>query len=297
MLVTGGTGFVGRRTIPALLERGHDVVALSRSDAAAEAAERMGADVVRGDLDDVDDLASAFTSAGADALMNIASLGFGHAPAIVAACSAAGLRRAVFVSTTAVFTKLNAGSKTVRLAAEETVISSGLDWTIVRPTMIYGGPDDRNLSRLLSTLERRPVMPLPGGGRRLQQPIHVGDLAAVLVTAIEHDGSIGRAFNVAGRDALPFREMVLECGRALGKRVVVIPVPLAPILWATRLNERWLKAPLLKSEQFERLAEDKSFDNGAAISELGFTPRTFAQGIRDELEEIGRSRREATREA
>jgi uncharacterized protein YbjT (DUF2867 family) len=71
------------------------------------------------------------------------------------------------VSTTAVTTTIKAPSKRLRLAGEATVRESILDWTIVRPTMIYGAPDDRNLARLLRLLKKTPVIPLPGGGRRL----------------------------------------------------------------------------------------------------------------------------------
>ncbi len=292
VVVTGGTGFVGRRTVPLLIERGFEPVLVTRSEEAATKAGAMGAEVVMADLADVEALQSAFSGSGANVLLNIASLGFGHGPGIVEACRASGIRRAVFVSTTAMFTTLNASTKAIRIAAEDSITSSGLDYTIIRPTMIYGGPDDRNVCRLLAALERRPIMPLPGGGRGLQQPIHVEDLAEVLVTAIDSAVSIGKAYNVAGREALTFREMVLECGRALGRRVTVVPVPLAPVLMAARLNERLAKVPRLKAEQFERLAEDKSFDNGPASEELGLDARSFAQGVRDELVEIGRTRQE-----
>ena len=106
-----------------------------------------------------------------DALVNLASLGFGHARGIVRAAVRAGLDRAVFVSTTAVTTTLPARSKAVRLAAEDEIRGSGLSWTILRPTMIYGAAGDRNLSRLLALLARlqRGSAPLPlvaAGARR-----------------------------------------------------------------------------------------------------------------------------------
>src|SRR5439155_25711459 len=122
----------------------------------------LGAAPVGGDLDDPDSVDAVFAASQAEALVNLASLGFGHAPTIVAAAEEAGLRRAVFVSTTAIFTTLEARSKAVRQAAEDTVTASSLHWTIVRPTMIYGGPDDRNMARLLQLLRRFPVVPLPG---------------------------------------------------------------------------------------------------------------------------------------
>lgn len=290
VLVTGATGFVGKRTVPELLARGHEVVALARSDAAAAAATALGADITRGDLDDSDDLASAFREAQADALMNIASLGFGHAPAIVSACHAADIRRAVFVSTTAIFTRLNAPSKTVRLAAERMIQDSGLAFTIVRPTMIYGGPDDRNIARLVARLERTPVMPMPGGGKRLQQPIHVEDLADVLCSALRTPEAIGKCYDVAGPDPISFSSMVRECAHALGRKARLVSVPVGPIIAAARANEHFLHLPFLKAEQFERLAEDKSFDIRPAVADLRFAPRSFAVGIRDELEAIAFAR-------
>lgn len=216
LLVTGGSGFTGRHLVRAALDAGKEVCAVVRSVEAARTVEALGASAVPGDLDDPASLDAAFATP-ADALINIASLGFGHAPAIVAAAEDAGLRRAVFVSTTAVTTALPAASKRVRLAAEETVRQSALDWTILRPTMIYGAPGDRNLCRLLQLLKRTPVLPLPGGGRRLQQPVHVEDLAAALLAAVGTEHAISRTYVIAGPTAQPFRDLVLHAGNAVGR--------------------------------------------------------------------------------
>src|SRR5579871_3715109 len=176
LLVTGGSGFLGGYVLAEAARRGHSCVALARSPAAARSVTARGADPLTGDMDDQAALAGAFKGARCDALLNLASLGFGHAPAIVGAAIGAGLDRAVFVSTTAVTTALPARSKAVRLAAEQAIRSSGLKWTILRPTMIYGAPGDRNLCRLLAVLARARafralpiplVLPVPGGGRRL----------------------------------------------------------------------------------------------------------------------------------
>lgn len=278
LLVTGGSGFLGRRVVPLAVRAGHDVVALARSPRAEDVVADLGAIPLRGDLDDPASL--AFADASADALLNLASLGFGHAPAIVAATAAAGIERAVFVSTTAVTTRLDARSKAVRLAAEETVRGSGLRWTIVRPTMIYGGPDDRNVARLLRLLRRTPVLPLPGGGRRLQQPVHVEDLAAALLAAVTSEAAIGRTYDVAGPEPIALRRLVDEAAAAVGRRVYVVPVPLEPVIAAARAYERLSRRPRLRAEQLERLAEDKAFSIEDAVRDLGYAPRPFAAGLR-----------------
>jgi uncharacterized protein YbjT (DUF2867 family) len=93
----------------------------------------------------------------------VASLGFGHAGLVTDAVEAARPIRSVFFSSTALFTHLPAASKAVRLAAEEQVRALRTEWTILRPTMIYGAAGDRNMERLIRFLARSPVVPLPGG--------------------------------------------------------------------------------------------------------------------------------------
>ena len=127
LLVTGGSGFLGGYVLAEAARRGHSCVALARSPAAARAVAARGATPLTGDLDDGAALTGVFASAGCDALVNLASLGFGHAPGIVRAAVRARLDRAVFVSTTAVTTTLAAPSKAVRLAAEEEIRRSGLE--------------------------------------------------------------------------------------------------------------------------------------------------------------------------
>ncbi|WP_131785519.1 SDR family oxidoreductase [Protofrankia symbiont of Coriaria ruscifolia] len=282
LVVTGGTGFLGRRVVADAIREGHHITGLARSAAAVRALERAGAQAVPGDLDDPASVDAAFRAAKGDVLINIASLGFGHANVIVSAAEAAGLNRAIFISTTAIFTTLPAATKQIRTEAEKTVTSSSLGWTILRPTMIYGGPDDRNMARLLAALRRSPLLPLPGGGKRLQQPVHVDDLASAVLAAVRLDASIGRSYTIAGPEALTFRKIVEEAGAAVGRRVVTVTLPLRTTLAVARGYERLTARPLLRAEQIARLAEDKAFSIADAAADLGFAPRPFDQGIRAE---------------
>jgi nucleoside-diphosphate-sugar epimerase len=293
LLVTGGSGFLGGYVLAEAARRGHSCVALARSDGAARTVVERGATPLDGDLDDGAALAGIFARAGCDALVNLASLGFGHAPGVVRAAERSGLDRAVFVSTTAVTTTLPARSKTVRLAAEDEIRTSDLSWTILRPTMIYGAGGDRNLSRLLvllARLSRAPVplvVPVPGGGRQLQQPVHVEDLAGAVLTAVERGAAARRHYDVAGPEPLTFAEVLRASAAAVGGRVHLVSVPLAPVIAVTRGYERVSRRPRIHVEQWQRLAEDKAFPIAAAARDLDYAPRPFAEGIRAEAAALG----------
>jgi uncharacterized protein YbjT (DUF2867 family) len=287
LLVTGGSGFLGGYVLDEAARRGHEAVALARSEAAATAVARHGGQPLIGDFDDPARLAGAFAAARCELLVNLASLGSGHAPAIVTATKAASIGRAVFVSTTAVTTTLPARSKQVRLAAEREIRGSGLQWTILRPTMIYGAPGDRNLSRLLTLLPRVPLFPVPGGGRHLQQPVHVADVADAVLNAVQRAGGAGHCYDVAGPEPLSFTELLRVCARAVGSRARFVPVPLAPLVAAARCYEAVSARPRIRAEQVQRLAEDKAFAIDDAVRDLGYAPRSFADGILAEVRALG----------
>jgi uncharacterized protein YbjT (DUF2867 family) len=287
LLVTGGSGFLGGYVLDEARRRGHQVVALTRSGKAADAVAEHGAEPLPGDFDDPTALPGVFSSARCSSLLNIASLGFGHAPAIVAAARAAGVARAVFVSTTAVTTRLPARSKQVRLDAEWQIRESGLKWTIVRPTMTYGAPGDRNLSRLLAVLARVPVLPVPGGGRHLQQPVHVADVAGAVLSAAERPACAGTTYDIAGPEPLSFSELLRVAARAVGSRTRFVPVPLSPLVAAAHGYELLSARPRIRAEQLQRLAEDKAFSIDDAARDLGYAPRPFAEGILAEARALG----------
>jgi uncharacterized protein YbjT (DUF2867 family) len=286
LMVTGGSGFLGGYVLHEASRRGHRTVALARSEAAAAAVTALGALPVNGDLNDAQSLIDAFAAKRCDVLVNLASLGFGHAPVIIAAAERAGIPRAVFVSTTAVTTTLAATSRRVRLLAEQVIREAAFDWTILRPTMIYGDPGDRNLSRLLPLLRRAPVLPIPGG-RHLQQPVHAADVADAVLAAAERPAAAGHTYDVAGPEPLTFAELLRTSARAVASRTRFVPVPLSPVVAAARGYELVSRNPRIRVEQLRRLTEDKAFAISHAVHDLGYAPRSFADGIHAEARAMG----------
>jgi nucleoside-diphosphate-sugar epimerase len=275
-LVVGGTGFLGSVVVARLPEA--EVLVRPTSNRHWLPSDTL---VRVGDLDEPTTVRAALT--GVDRLVWCASMGFGQVPTLVPIMENVGIRRAVFLSSTAIFTSLPARSRGVRLAAERAVRGSSLDWTLLRPTMIYGSGRDRNVSRLLRVLSRVPFFPIVGDGRGLHQPIYVDDLADAVIAALASQATSRRALNLGGPEPIAFVDLVRQSSAALGRRVPFVHIPAAAALGVARLVPRGPVSP----EQLRRLSEDKAVDITPAQRAFAFAPRTFADGVQLEAAALG----------
>lgn len=216
----------------------------------------------------------------ADACVHVAGIGF--AEGVIGACKRAGVRRVVFVNTTGMFSQYRAYAKEYR-RIEESITASDLDYTIIRPTMIYGNARDHNIHYLVRLVNRYPVIPVVGNGKALLQPIYAEDLAVVVAKATLEPRAIGRAYNVAGKEAIEYLELLKCIARALEKRRFFIKVPYILALAAAYIGEK-AGSKMVNVERVRRMAEDRVFDYSLASTELGFAPRSFEEGIRLEIE-------------
>ena len=285
VFVTGATGFTGSRVVSLLLLSGYQVRCLYRPTSDRSPLPQPEIEWTPGDLSDTQALTASMQ--GTDALVNIASLGFGHAESIVSAAIKAGIKRGVFISTTAIFTQLSAKSKKVRAAAERTIENSGLNYTILRPTMIYGSPRDRNMWRLIRFMRTSPIVPVLGDGDSLQQPVYVDDVAQAVINSLSTDETICKNYNISGKHPLTYNEVIDTIARQMKKRIEKIHMPSRPVVSLLRLFER-MRIPFpIKAEQVLRLNEDKAFSYTEAQRDLDYDPLSFEDGIKLELEHVG----------
>ena len=278
--VTGALGFVASRLLPRLTAGGARVLALVRPGREVPTSLRADAiEIRRGDLAVPESLAGAFD--GADAVVHLAGLAL--VPGMLPALVAAGVRRGVFVSSAGVHTKLVSHGADMKRAGEAALRASPIGYTILRPSMIYGTPRDRNMIRLLRLLERWPLVPSPLGGVTPQQPVHVDDLASAILAALVRAEAVRGEYDVGGPEPITLRDVIRECARALGRPCAILPVPIAPAHAAAVLARR-LRLPFpVRPEQVLRLAESKAVDLAPARRDLGFSPRPFREGIEAEV--------------
>lgn len=296
VLLTGGTGFVGRAVLNALVQEGHQVRLLARKPGSAEIRPLASSsvEVIAGDILNPASLGPA--AQGAQAIIHLVGIISEagkitfekiHAEGtrnVVQAAQAGGVRR--FVHMSALGTRAGAVSRyhQTKWEAEEIVRNSGLDYTIFRPSLIFG-PEDQfvNLFEKISRLS--PVVPLLGSATARFQPIDVGSVATAFVRALVVPEAVGTTLDLCGPDTLTLGEIVREILSATGRKRFTIRVP----GWAGYAQARALellfgrllkRPPPLNRDQLIMLSEDNTGRPEAANQLFGLGPPRFREGIR-----------------
>jgi uncharacterized protein YbjT (DUF2867 family) len=286
VLLTGATGLLGAALLKPLLGGGHEPRCLVRTDSPnASRLDGRRVEIVRGDARSAGDLQRAL--AGVDAFLHVA--GIEYASAVTEASRRAGVDRVVVVGSTSVHSAYPSRSGP-KLRMERVVRESGLAWTIVRPTMIYGSERDKNVHRLLRFLDRSPVFPMFGPGTNLWQPVYHEDCAGGTYEALVRPQAVGQSYDLPGAEPLTYLDLVRTSAAALGRKPRVVRLPLEPVRRSLAAAER-LRLPLpFGSEQVMRLREDKAYPYEEAKQDLDYAPRPFREGVALEvarLRELG----------
>lgn len=294
VFLTGGTGFVGSEVLRQLVAAGHTVRCLVRAGSEAKLAVREGVEVRHGDVTEPDTLKSAM--AECDAVIHLVGiirefsgrgitfqkLHFEATRNMVAAAESQGVKR--YLQMSANGTRANAVSTyhSTKWQAEEAVRSSSLEWTIFRPSLIFG-PGDAFVNMLAEMMRKLPVMPVIGDGRYRMSPVAVGDVAASFVKALALPETIGKTFHCCGPASYSYDEVLDLIGEALGKKhVAKLHHPVFLMKPAVALLENIPAFPLTTS-QMTMLLEGNVCDPQKWAETFGITPREFAEGIREYL--------------
>lgn len=273
VLVTGGSSLVGDYLLPPLVADGHSVTVFSRRTRAVPGVDWRQADVARIPLESL--------VTGADALIHLAPL-----PLLMKVLPGlpGGIAHIVAVGTTSVFTKADSRSESDRRLVEqqqraERVLTDfcrerGIRGTLLRPTLVYDGRRDKNVTRIARFIWRMRFFPLAVPGSGLRQPLHAADLADACRAALQ-SREAGPAYNLAGGETLSYRAMVERIFQALGRRPRILPVPLAIYRTALRMARLHPRLRNLSPDVADRMNQDLVFDYGDAARNLGFRPRSF----------------------
>lgn len=299
VLVTGATGFVGTHVVNALARRGHDVAVLARHPNRARNRYNRPAEVCRGDV--LDSLSLARATESRDAVIHLVGIIHEKGPQtfdrmhreavenVVAAMRTAGARRLLHMSAVGAAEDSLSEYGRTKAAGERAVRESGLDWTIFRPSIVFG-PGDGFVSLLAPIVERNPLfIPVIGKGATKFQPVSVYDVARVFSDALEKPETIGRTFEVGGPEVLTLNDIYREIATVLGKPGK--PLVHLPVWWGRILagvfeflaRRRLIGSPPLTRDQLKSLARDNVADVTETVAVFDGEWKEFRPGLREYL--------------
>jgi nucleoside-diphosphate-sugar epimerase len=291
--VLGATSLVGEYLLPQLLGKGWRVVAFSRRKPSAR-----DAAVEWRQLTPAGPPSGYGPAAGEEIAYWVCLAPIWVLPEHFAMLERHAARRVVALSSTSRFTKgkssepLEQGLAQQIAAGEDQFVAwaqeHGIEWTILRPTMIYGLGRDRNISEIARFIRRFGFFPVLGRASGLRQPVHAEDVAAACLSALEVPDGANRDFNLSGGETLSYREMVCRIFAATGKSGRLIAVPFWVIRFALSCLHLLCRCTPLRrfsparshvcrwsAAIAERMNQDLVFDHRDAASALGFSPRGF----------------------
>ena len=272
--VIGASGRAGAALCRAMLARGGSFVPVVR-DAAKWGALGLAGEARVANAGDPTALAACLK--GARRVVSFAHAS--HSASVVAAAPADC--RFVLIGSTRRFTRWPDAHGDGVIAGETAFLQSRRNGVMLHPTMIYGAGRDDTVGRLASMLRRLPVVPLPGGGPALVQPIHEADVVRCVLAALEREWVGPRMLVIAGPAAMTYAEFVRAVARAAGlPRPRIVPVPVAPLIALARLTALFPFLPRINPDEVRRLTEDKAFPIDEMMSTLDVHPMPLNEGLR-----------------
>lgn len=296
VFLTGSTGYVGGQVLQDLLAQDHNVRCLVRAMSRGKLRARPGVETVVGDIVEPRTLRGKLD--GCEAAIHLVGIirefpregitweriHWQGARNVIDEAERAGARRFLLMSAMGVRADGVSQYQTTKYRAEEYLRQSGLEWTIFRPSLIFG-ERDQSVNTFAKIVKLAPFYPIFGRtGESRFQPVAVENVAEGFVKALNIPASIGKTYEVGGPDIYTLRELIQTIGEVLGKRrvrTVTIPMPLVVLQARLFQHVKLFGRPLLpfSVDQLRMLSEDNVGNIEPFFRELGIQPIGFKEGI------------------
>ena len=284
ILVSGGTGYIGRCLVARLAEEGEKVRVLARRQARLP----EGVEIVKGNVATGQGLAEAME--GVERVVHLVAIiretgdqtfdGVIRQGAenVVNAAKAAGVVKFVHQSAIGARDDPFYGYHKAKWDAEQAVRNSGLKHTVVRPSLVFGGGDEF-FTTLASLVRWNPIVPIAGEGKTRFQPIWVEDVVTCLIQCLQEGVHDDKTVEIGGPEHLTYEEMLDLVKRVLGARRLKAHIPLFLMRPIAAVMEFVLPKPPVTREQLKMLAIDNITELDAVERQFGFKPKRLADGL------------------
>jgi NADH dehydrogenase len=299
-LVTGGTGFIGSRITSHLLNHSETVRVMTRNPQCVSRTRRFaGTEFVKGDVFDDASLDRALRGEdpqrdSCDAVVH--AVQFENAPfehpskgrtyervdgegteRVVAAAKRAGIKRLIYISGAGTREGRSEPWFRAKLRAEKAVRESGMDWTIIRPSWVYG-PEDVSLNKFATFARFLPFVPLIGMGNEKIQPLFVDDLARAIQLSLNNEKTFPKIFDIGGPEELTMKEIVRILLRTMGKSRILLPQPKFLMKILARFIQ-YLPGRPLTPDGVDFVTMEEKVDNSALLSTITLNLTRLEDGL------------------
>ena len=293
ILVAGGTGFVGGAIVRELAKRGKPVAALTRDPASAsDRFPGLNVELRKGDVTDPASLPGALSGieivVGCQQFPNspIENPGKGNTfekvdaegtEKLVSAARSAGINRYVYLSGAGAAPAGRHWFK-AKWRAEAAVKDSGMTYTILRPSWVYG-PEDNALNRFIRMASFSPIVPQIGDiSKQQMQPVFVADVARVVADSLENPATDNRIFELGGPEVLSMKEVVATALKAAGRTRPIVAMP-AGVMKIVASVLQYIPGRPLTPEAVDFITGDALGDSSELKQAIGFEPTPLREGL------------------
>lgn len=295
--VTGANGFVGSYAVPALIDVGHRVIAIVRDERRAarvmgrlSTVQRSSVETRQADVTQPPSLPAAL--GGADGVLHLAAIprdfdggrslrriNTEGTANVLAAADQAGIRRFVHQGALGVVDEPSLHYASSKAKAEALVRASGLDWTIIKPSLLFG-PRDGFFNILADLVRFSPgIVPITGAGKARFQPMAIDDVATIVVRVFADPGTIGKTFELGGPAYWTYRELVEEVLSGMQKRRLLLPMPV-PLIKLVAGAAELVHLPFpVATDQLRQLRYDNTGQLDSVREAFGFEPRSLSGSL------------------
>ena len=289
ILITGATGYIGRHLVARLVENGERPRCLVRDPRrAAGLLPAENVEFVQGDTTQPATLEAAVR--GIDTIVHTAFITADHKQSagnqyeatnvqgtanLIKAAKDAGVKRIIEISGLGTKPDKPGSYMQGRYLAEKMLKESGLDWTIIQPSVLFGkdAPFIKGLADLIRT---SPVVPLIGGGKVMFQPIYVEDVVTVIIQVLDDPvRTNGKTYTIGGPAYYSFTQVIDALMHAMHKRRIKAPAPSSLVGLGSAVMEMVLPKPPLTKAAMTLFSFDNTTDLNSVERDFGFTPKSF----------------------
>ena len=287
-LVTGATGFLGRNVVKALSDSGVNVRCLVHTPVRAEVLSGQGVDVHYGsvgdpaalkvafyDVDVVVHLVAVIRESGAVTFRGINQMGTEN---VVEAARDKGVKHFIYLSAIGAADDPTYHYLYSKWQAEQAIIGSGLPYTILRASLMFGEGDEF-VNTLAGLVRAFPIVPIAGSGRNRFQPMAVDEVARCVAAAVGREDLMGRIIEIGGPDHLSYNDIVGIIAHTYQVRRLKLHVPVPMMRLVVRLMEALLPRPPATTQQLRMLPIPNVAEINTVEEVFGFEPRPLAGNI------------------